>query len=59
LYVGNYFFKNTKQAQAEVNTFSSYHFREERNRRHDPKNTMREHFNKIDLPWEYKKKLWK
>jgi hypothetical protein len=29
LYVGNYFFENTKQAQAEVNTLLSYHFREE------------------------------
>jgi hypothetical protein len=53
LYVGNYFFENTKHAQAEVNTLLSYHFEEERYKRHDPKNTVRENFNKIGLPWEY------
>jgi hypothetical protein len=36
----------------------SYHFEEERYRRHEPKNTMRERFNKIGLPWEYTIDLW-
>jgi hypothetical protein len=50
LYVGNYFFEDTKQAQEEVNTLLSYHFREEWYKRHDPKNIVRDHFNKIGLP---------
>jgi hypothetical protein len=45
--------QNTKKSQEEVNTLLSYHFGEEWFRRHDPKNTMRDHFNKIGLPWEY------
>jgi hypothetical protein len=59
LYVGNYFLENTKQAQAEVNNLLSYHFGEERYKIHDPKNIVRDHFNKIGLPWEYTIDLWK
>lgn len=58
LYVGNYFFENTKQAQVEVNTVLSYHFGEERYKRHDPKNIVRDHFDKIGLPWEYTTDIW-
>jgi hypothetical protein len=41
LYIGNYFFENTKQAQIEVDILLSYHFGEEIFRRHDPKNTSK------------------
>jgi hypothetical protein len=58
LYVGNYFFGNIDQAQVEVNTMLSYHFREERYRIHDPKNTVRGNFNKIGLHWENTTNLW-
>jgi hypothetical protein len=56
--VGNYFFENIKQEQVEVNTIVSYHFEEERYRRHDPKNMVRELLNKICVPWEYTKGIW-
>jgi hypothetical protein len=36
----------------------SYHFGEERFRRHDPKGIVREHFNNIRLPYEYTTDLW-
>jgi hypothetical protein len=58
LYVGTYFFSNTKQAQEEVNTLLSYHFGEERFRRHDPKGVVKDHFNKMGLPWEYTTETW-
>jgi hypothetical protein len=58
LYIGVYSFSNTKQAQEEVNTLLSYHFGEERFKRHDPKGVVKEHFNKVGLPWEYTTEVW-
>jgi hypothetical protein len=58
LYIDNYFFENTKQAQEEVDTLLSYHFGEERFKRHDPKGIVKEHFNNIRLPYEYTTDLW-
>jgi hypothetical protein len=58
LYIGNYFFENTKQAQEEVDIFLSYHFGEERFRRHDPKNIVKEHFHSMRLPYEYTTEFW-
>jgi hypothetical protein len=31
----------------------SYHFGEERFRRHKPNGVIKEHFNKVGFPWEY------
>jgi hypothetical protein len=53
LYVSNYFFENAKQAQGEVDILLSYHFGEERLRRHDPRNIVREHFDSVRLTYEY------
>jgi hypothetical protein len=53
LYIGNYLFENTKQAQIEVDILLSYHSGEERFRRHDPKNIYNEHFNSMRLSYEY------
>jgi len=36
----------------------SFHFGEERSRRHDPKRVVKEHFNKVGLPWEYTTNVW-
>jgi hypothetical protein len=58
LYVGNYFFENTKHSQEEVNTLLSYHFREEWFQKNDPNNVVRDHFNKMCLPWEYTIDIW-
>jgi hypothetical protein len=58
LYIGVYSFSNTNKEHEEVNTFLSYHFGEERFRRHDPKEVIKEHFNKVGLPWEYTTKVW-
>ena len=49
---------NTKQAQEEVNDLMSYHFGEERFKRHDPKEVVKDHFNKMGLPWEYTTNIW-
>jgi hypothetical protein len=57
LYVGNYLFENTKQVQVEVDMLLSYHFGEERFRRHNPRNIVREHFNNVRLPYEYTTKI--
>ena len=53
LYIGNYFFVSTKQAQEEVDIFLSYHFGEEIFRRHDPNNIIKENFHNMRLPYEY------
>jgi hypothetical protein len=58
LWIGAYSFSNTKQAQDEVDTLISYHFGEERFRRHDPKKIVKEHFNKLGVPWEYTSEVW-
>jgi hypothetical protein len=58
LYINNYLFENTKQAQTEVDILLSYHFGEERFRRHDPINIVREHFNSIMRPYEYTTEIW-
>jgi hypothetical protein len=58
LYVGLYSFSNTKQEQEEVNTLLSFHFGEERFRRHDPKGVIKDHFNKVGFPWEYTTDIW-
>jgi hypothetical protein len=58
LYIGNYFFENTKQAQVEVDILLSYHFGEERFRRHDPKNIVKENFHRMRLPYEYTTEFW-
>jgi hypothetical protein len=58
LYVGIYSFSNTKKAQDEVNTLLSYHFGEERFRRHDLKGVVKDHFNKVGFPWEYTTYVW-
>jgi hypothetical protein len=36
----------------------SYHFGEERFRRHDLKKVVKEHFNKLGVPWEYTSEVW-
>jgi hypothetical protein len=53
LYIDTYLFSNTKKIQEEVDILLSYHFGEERFRRHDPKKVIKEHFNKLGVPWEY------
>jgi hypothetical protein len=58
LWIGTYSFSNTKQAQDEVDTLLSYHFREEIFRRHDLKKVIKEHFNKLGVPWEYTLDTW-
>jgi hypothetical protein len=58
LYIDNYFFKNTKQVQEEVDILLSYHFGEERFKRHDPRNIVREHFNSVKHPYEYTTDIW-
>jgi hypothetical protein len=58
LYIDNYFFENTKQAQTKVDILLSYHFGEERFRRHDPKNIVKENFNSMRLPYEYTTEFW-
>jgi hypothetical protein len=58
LYIDNYFFENTKQAQTEVDILLSYHFGEESFRKHDPKNIIKEHFNRMRLPYEYTFEFW-
>jgi hypothetical protein len=55
----NYFFKNTKQTQVEVDILLYYHFGEEIFRRHDPRNIVREHFNSVKIPYEYTINFWK
>jgi hypothetical protein len=47
LYIGTYFFENTKQVEAEVDVFLSYHFGEEIFRSHDPKNIAKENFHSM------------
>jgi hypothetical protein len=42
----------------EVDILLSYHFGEERFRRHDPMNVVREHFNSVRLPYEYTFEIW-
>jgi hypothetical protein len=44
LWIDTYSFANTKKSQDEVDTLLSYHFGEERFRRHDPKKVVKEHF---------------
>jgi hypothetical protein len=51
-------FVNTKQAQEEVDILLSYHFKEERCRRHDPKKVVKKHFNKLGVPWDYTSEVW-
>jgi hypothetical protein len=58
LYIDTYYVSNTKQAQEEVDILLSYKFGEERLRRHNPKKVVKEHFNKIGLPWEYTSENW-
>jgi hypothetical protein len=58
LYIGNYFFSNTKQVQEEVNTLLFYHFGEEIFRRHDPKGVVKYYFYKIGLQLEYTIDIW-
>jgi hypothetical protein len=41
-----------------VDVILSYHFIEERFRRYDPKMVVKEHFNKLGVPWEYTSKVW-
>jgi hypothetical protein len=41
-----------------VDTFISYHFREERFRRHDPKKVVKEQCKKYGAPWEYTLSIW-
>jgi hypothetical protein len=36
----------------------SFHFGEERFRRHKPKGVVKEHLNKLGMPWEYKTYVW-
>jgi hypothetical protein len=57
LYIGVYSFSNTNKEKKESNTLFSYHFGEERFRRHDPMGVIKEHFNEVGLPWEYTKKV--
>jgi hypothetical protein len=58
LYIDTYFFSNTKHDQEEVAILLLYHFREERFMMHDPKNFIKEHFNKKGMPWEYTLEVW-
>jgi hypothetical protein len=58
LYISVYSFSNTKKEEGEVNILFSYHFGEERSRRHDPKGVIKEHFNKVEFPWEYTTEVW-
>jgi len=58
IYIGTYSFSKTKQSQEEIDTLLSYHFGEERFKRHDPKKVIKECFNKIGLPWEYTSEIW-
>jgi hypothetical protein len=53
LYVVTYSFPKTKKEKEEVNSLMFYHFGEERFKRHDPKEVVKYHFNKMGLPWEY------
>jgi hypothetical protein len=53
LYIGKYFFQNTKQAQTKVDVLLYYKFGEARFRRHDPKNIVKDHFNRMRLSYEY------
>jgi hypothetical protein len=41
LYIGTYFFENTKKDQEEVDMLLSYHFVEEGFRRHDLKKVVK------------------
>jgi hypothetical protein len=41
-----------------VDIILSYHFGEERFRRHDSKKVVKEHFNKLGVPWEYASEVW-
>jgi hypothetical protein len=58
LYIGICSFSNTKQSHEEVDILLSYHFWEKRFKRYDPKRVINEHFNNIDLSWEYTSKIW-
>jgi hypothetical protein len=58
LYIGNYFFENTKQSQSEVDILLSYHFGEEIFMRHDPQNIVKDHFNSMRLLHEYTIEFW-
>jgi len=53
LWIDSYSFENTKKSQEKVDTFLSYHFREERFKMHDPKKVVKEHFTKLGISWEY------
>jgi len=36
----------------------SFHFGEDRFRRHNPKGVVKQHLNKLGLPWEYTTDVW-
>jgi hypothetical protein len=58
LWVGSYSFGSIKQSQEEVDTLLSFHFREERLWRHDPKKVVKEHCSKYKHLWEYTLATW-
>jgi hypothetical protein len=52
LCIGNYFFENTKQAHTKVDILFSYHFGEERFKRHDHENIVKENLYIMRLSYE-------
>ena len=51
-------FVNTNQAQEEVDILLSYHFEDKKFKRYYPKKVVKEHFNKLGVPWEYTSEVW-